>query len=136
MIISHFLAKKITTNPFSFPLLLFSKSQKRMLSWNPILTKNFCGFRVSRYKRTRNEKLPLSFGSLVLRMSDCPSPTLTTQLQNKQLMHSTNWIGFYGRFATLGCWRRPWGWYCSSLGKHIYIYIYISYYIIYYIIKV
>ena len=83
MIISHFSAKKITMNPFSFPLLLFSKYQKRMQSWNPILTKNFCGFRGSRYKKTKNGKLPISSCSLVLRMSDCPSPTLTTQLQNE-----------------------------------------------------
>ena len=37
---------------------LFSKSQKRMLSWNPILTKDSCGSGGSIYRRTRNGKPP------------------------------------------------------------------------------
>ena len=42
-------------------------------------------------------------------MSDCPSPTLTAQLDSGQLMHSTYWTGFYGRSATPRYRRRPLG---------------------------
>ncbi|QHO12189.1 uncharacterized protein DS421_15g504750 [Arachis hypogaea] len=62
---------------------LFSKSQK-VLSWNPILTKDSCGSGGSSYRRTGNGEPPfppdsLVLRMLVLRMSDCPSPTLTAQ---------------------------------------------------------
>jgi len=92
---------------------LFSKSQK-VMSWNPIPTKDSCGSRGSSYRRTRNGELsppfpPQLFRMLVLRMSDCPSPTLTAQPASGQLMHSTYWTGFYGRSATPGYRRRPWG---------------------------
>ena len=40
---------------------------------------------------------------------DCPSPTLTAQPENGQLMRSTYQTGFYGRSVTPGCRRRPWG---------------------------
>ncbi|KAK8504414.1 hypothetical protein V6N12_030511 [Hibiscus sabdariffa] len=67
---------------------LFSKSQK-VLSWNPILTKDSCGSGGSSYRRTRNGELSPS-DSLVLRM-------LVLRMR------------FYGRSATPGYRRRPWG---------------------------
>ncbi|TYJ00671.1 hypothetical protein E1A91_A13G101500v1, partial [Gossypium mustelinum] len=54
-----------------------SNSSQKVLSWNPILTKDSCG----------SDSLVLRM--LVLRMSDCPSPTLTAQPESGQLMHST-----------------------------------------------
>lgn len=74
---------------------LFSKSQK-VLSWNPILTKDSCGSGGSSYRRTGNGELSPPFSTdslvlrmLVLRMSDCPSPTLTVQPESGQLTRST-----------------------------------------------
>ncbi|KAH1114267.1 hypothetical protein J1N35_007645 [Gossypium stocksii] len=64
---------------------LFSKSQK-VLSWNPILTKDSCGSGGSCYRKTRNG------GEL--------SPLRLFGLKN---------AGFYGRSATPGYRRRPWG---------------------------
>jgi hypothetical protein len=53
--------RKITAYNFQRTMLskeqLFSKSQ-RMLSWNPILTKDSCGSKGSSYKRTRNDSTP------------------------------------------------------------------------------
>jgi hypothetical protein len=40
---------------------------------------------------------------LVLRMSDCSSPTLTTQLGSGKIMRSSYWTRFYSRSATPGC---------------------------------
>ncbi|KAK7239736.1 hypothetical protein RIF29_43300 [Crotalaria pallida] len=67
---------------------LFSKSQK-VLSWNPILTKDSCGSGGSSYRRTGNGELPPFFSARLfgiknagfknLRMSGCPSPTLPVQ---------------------------------------------------------
>ncbi|KAL4315785.1 hypothetical protein AHAS_Ahas15G0219800 [Arachis hypogaea] len=68
---------------------LFSKSQK-VLSWNPILTKDSCGSGGSSYRRTGNGEPPFPPDSLVLRM-------LVLRMR------------FYGRSATPGCRRRPWG---------------------------
>ncbi|PPD92388.1 hypothetical protein GOBAR_DD10673 [Gossypium barbadense] len=68
---------------------LFSKSQK-VLSWNPILTKDSCGSGGSCYRKTRNGGELSPSDSLVLRM-------LVLRMR------------FYGRSATLGYRRRPWG---------------------------
>ena len=75
--------------------MAFASSQK-VLSWNPILTKDSCGSGGSSYRRTKNGELSplfcpdsLVLRMLVLRMSDCPSPTLTAQPESGQLMHST-----------------------------------------------
>ncbi|KAK8640444.1 hypothetical protein V6N13_008197 [Hibiscus sabdariffa] len=57
----------------------------RVLSWNPILTKDSCGSGGSSYRRTRNGEL---------------SPLRLFGLKN---------AGFYGRSATPGYRRRPWG---------------------------
>jgi len=81
---------------------LFSKSQKKgdKLESNPIRTKDSCGSGGSSYRRTGNREFsplfrPTPFlglkntGFKVLRMSDCPSPTLTAQPGSGQLMRST-----------------------------------------------
>ncbi|RZC61861.1 hypothetical protein C5167_023611 [Papaver somniferum] len=59
--------------------------------------KDSCGSREFSYRRTRNGESPppplppdsLVLRMLVLRMSDCPSPTLTAQSESGQLMRST-----------------------------------------------
>jgi len=54
-------------------------------------------------------RLFLVLRMLVLRMSDCPSLTLTTQLESGQIMRCTYWTRFYSRSATPGCWSCPLG---------------------------
>ncbi|KAL5732796.1 hypothetical protein ACOSQ2_032488 [Xanthoceras sorbifolium] len=72
----------------------------RVLSWNPILTKDSCGSGGSSYRRTRNGGLSPLFrlDSLVLRMQ---------VLRMRDCSFSDP--GFYGRSATPGYRRRPWG---------------------------
>ncbi|XLT33206.1 hypothetical protein HN873_064498, partial [Arachis hypogaea] len=69
---------------------LFSNSQK-VLSWNPILTKNSYGSGGSSYRRTGNREHPfppdsLFLRMLILRMSDCSSPTLTALLRPLRML--------------------------------------------------
>ncbi|RYR44209.1 hypothetical protein Ahy_A08g040577 [Arachis hypogaea] len=92
---------------------LFSKSQK-VLSWSPILTKNSYGSEGSSYRRTGNREPPflpdsLVLRMLVLRMSDCPSPTLTALLRTLRMLALRIQLMFYGRSSTPGCRRSPWG---------------------------
>ncbi|KAL5749443.1 hypothetical protein ACOSP7_024046 [Xanthoceras sorbifolium] len=72
----------------------------QVLSWNPILTKDSCGSEGSSYRRTRNGGLSPLFrlDSLVLRMQ---------VLRMRDCSFSDP--GFYGRSATPGYRRRPWG---------------------------
>lgn len=74
---------------------LFSKSQK-VLSWNPILRILVVPEDPATGEPGTENPPPFSarlFGlvlrMLVLRMSDCPSPTLTAQPESGQLMRST-----------------------------------------------
>ncbi|XLT70552.1 hypothetical protein S245_027689 [Arachis hypogaea] len=62
-----------------------------VLSWSPILTKNSYGSEGSSYRRTGNREPPflpdsLVLRMLVLRMSDCPSPTLTALLRTLRML--------------------------------------------------
>ncbi|GKB31009.1 hypothetical protein Tco_0870410 [Tanacetum coccineum] len=81
--------ERLTYSGISGSILIF-KSPKHFVAyyalprlWVP---------RGSSYRRTKNGELPPFFAdslALVLRMSDCPSPTLTAKPESRQLMRST-----------------------------------------------